>query len=133
MAHEQQVLDFWRRVWTEGDVEFAHEFFAPAYSENGLDRTPTTHAEGATAFRSYFPDFSVEVVRLLAAGDIVADRVRYRGTYAGDWPGIDAAGVQVDVGGVDVFRFENDLVVEHLHEADHEAIWEQLGVRLPPG
>lgn len=126
------VRQFWRRVWSEGDVEFAHEFFQPAYRENERECTPAGHAIDAREFRALFPDFAVAVTRLFSAGDLVVTRVRYRGTYAGGIPGIEPAGQRVDVGGVDAFRFEGDKVAEHLHEADHEAMWEQLGVKLPP-
>lgn len=126
------VRQFWRRVWSEGDVEFASEFFAPTYLENERERTPGGHATGAREFRALFPDFAVAVTRLFSAGDLVVTRVRYHGTYAGGIPGIASTGQRIDVGGVDAFRFEGDKVAEHLHEADHEAMWEQLGVRLPP-
>ncbi len=133
MTNEQQVRDFWRRVWSDGDVAYAHDFFADQYRENDRDRTSGGHASGATAFREYFPDFRVEIVGLIDLGDVVASRVVYRGTYAGGWPGVDTIGATIEVGGVDVFQFRDRLVFEHWHEADHELMWEQLGVALPPG
>ena len=65
--------------------------------------------------------------------DAVLTRVVYRARYSGDFPGVSAAGAPIELTGLGVFRFDDDRVVEHLHEADHEALWEQLGVRLPPG
>lgn len=133
MADEDRVRDFWRRVWTLGEVEFAHEFFSSPYVENDRQRTPDSHAQGAAAFRRHFPDFRVEVTRVLTGEDFVVSRVVYRGTYAGGWPGVTTVGTEVTVTGLDLFRFEEGMVVEHLHEADHELLWEQLGVSLPPG
>jgi predicted ester cyclase len=131
-SEESAVRRFWHRVWTEGEVDHAHDFFAAEYLQNESTVTPARHATDALAFRTLFPDLSVEVVRILGRGDVVVTRVRYRGTYAGGVPGIHPAGQRIDVRGVDVFRFEDGKVVEHLHEADHEALWEQLGVALPP-
>ncbi len=133
MRHERLVRDFWRRVWSENDVAFAHEFFAPSYRENDRDRTPDGHARGVLAFREYFPDFRAKVVGLMEFDDVVVVRVLFRGTYAGGWAGVETAGATIEVSGVDVFQFEDGLVVEHWHEADHELMWEQLGVALPPG
>ena len=133
MANEQRVRDFWRRVWSEGDVAYAHEFFAPQYRENDRERTPDGHARGALAFRAYFPDFRTEVIELMDFGDVVVSRVVFRGTYAGGWAGVDSVGTTTEVSGVDVFQFRDGLVFEHWHEADHELMWEQLGVALPPG
>ena len=133
MENEQRVRDFWLRVWSEGDVAFAHEFFAPNYRENDRERTPDGHARGAMAFRQYFPDFRTEVIGLMDFGDVVVSRVVFRGTYAGGWVGVESAGATTEVSGVDVFQFKDGLVFEHWHEADHELMWEQLGVILPPG
>ncbi len=133
MTNAQRVRDYWRRVWSEGDVAHARDFFAPHYRENDRDRTPDGHARGATAFRDYFPDFRAEVVGLMDFGAVVVSRVVFRGTYAGGWAGVGSAGATVEVSGIDVFQFKDDLVFEHWHEADHEMMWEQLGVNLPPG
>lgn len=133
MTNEQRVRDFWLRVWSEGDVAFAFEFFTAPYRENERERTPDGHAGGAIAFREYFPDFRTEVVGLMDFGDVVVSRVVFRGTYAGGWAGVDSAGATIEVSGVDVFQFRDGLVFEHWHEADHELMWEQLGVALPPG
>jgi len=65
--------------------------------------------------------------------NIVVTRVVYRARHVRDFPGVPAANASVELTGLDVFRFEDRLVVEHLHEADHEAMWEQIGVALPPG
>ena len=73
------------------------------------------------------------VDRIFACGDSVVTRVVYTATHAREFPGVPVTGAHVEVTGLDVFRFEDGRVVEHLHEADHEAMWEQLGVRLPPG
>lgn len=120
-------------MWSEGDVEFAHEFFATTYRENDRQRTPDGHARGAREFREHFADFRTEVIGMLDFGDAVLSRVRFRGTYAGGWAGVDSVGTAVEVSGVDAFHFKDELVVDHWHEADHALMWEQLGVSLPPG
>lgn len=81
--------------------------------------------------RSLFSDFNVEVLRIFSVADTVVSRVRYRGHHSGDFPGLTAVGAPIDLTGLDVFYFQDGRVVEHLHEADHEAMWEQLGVALP--
>jgi predicted ester cyclase len=105
----------------------------PTFLQNGVERTPETFATGAAWFRSRFEGFSATVDRIFACGDAAVTRIVYTATHAQDFPGVPATGARVEVTGLDVFRFEDGRVVEHLHEADHEAMWEQLGVRLPPG
>ena len=70
---------------------------------------------------------------LVANAVFLVTRVVYRARHVRDFPGVPAVGAPIEVTGLDIFRFEDGLVVEHLHEADHEAMWEQLGVALPPG
>ena len=133
VSNERRVREFWQRVWSVGQVQYAHEFFSDPYVENDRERTPEGHAKGAVAFREFFPDFTAEVVRLISTDNVVVSRVIYRGTYAGGWAGVSRVGTQVEVSGLDVFFFEAGVVVEHLHEADHEGLWEQLGVAFPSG
>lgn len=130
--NEARVREYWQRLWTEGEVSFAHDFYAPRFLANGVERTPTQFSQSAAAFRSHFEDLAVSVERVFLLDDGVVTRVRYRAHYSGGFSGLPVAGAGIDVTGLDVFRFENGLVIEHLHEADHESLWEQLGVRLPP-
>ena len=128
-----RVREYWQRVWVDGDVGFASEFYAPTYLHNTTEATPDQFANGAAGFCAYWEAFQVSIERILERDDIVVTHVRYRARHIKDWPGVPAVGASIDVTGLDVFRFEDGLVVEHLHEADHEAMWEQLGVPLPPG
>ena len=132
-VYEQRVRAYWHRLWTEGDFSFAHEFYAPSFLVNGVERTPAQFARSAEAFRGHFDDMVVSVERVFLLDDGVVSRVRYRAHYSGGFSGLQVVGAGIDVTGLDVFRFEHGLVIEHLHEADHEALWEQLGVKLPPG
>lgn len=130
---EIRVREYWRRVWSEDDVAFAHQFYAPRYAQNGRQRTPEEFVNGATFFLAHFEGFAATVDRVFECSDATVTRVVCRARHVRDFPGVPAVGAAIEVTGLDVFRFENGLVVEHLHEADHEAMWEQLGVRLPPG
>ncbi len=130
---EARVREYWRRVWSQQDLAFAHEFYAARYVQNDRDTTPEAFAKNAAAFLEHFEGFDVTVDRVFVCDDIVVTRVVYRARHVGDFPGVPAVGAPIEVTGLDVFRFEDGLVVEHLHEADHEAMWEQIGVPLPPG
>jgi len=127
------VQGYWRRVWSEGDVAYALEFYAPSYLANGRETSAEAFAKGAATFLTHFEDFTATVDRVFRCGDAIVTRVVYRGQHVGDFPGVPAVGAPIEVTGLDVFRFVDGRVVEHLHEADHEAMWEQIGVRLPPG
>ena len=130
---EARVREYWRRVWSEHDVAFAREFYASRYTQNDRERTPEEFVKGAATFLEHFDGFSATVDRIVECDDVVVTRVVCRARHVRDFPGVPAVGAPVEITGLDVFRFEDGVVVEHLHEADHEAMWEQVGVRLPPG
>lgn len=51
----------------------------------------------------------------------------YRGTHKGDFKSVPATGRPIEVSGIDIFRFRDDKVTEHWHEADHLEMFRQLG------
>jgi len=128
-----RVREYWRRVWSDRDLEFAREFYAPRFTQNDRETTPDAFVRGADAFLKHFDGFETTVDRAFECDGIVVTRVVYRARHVRDFPGVPAVGAALEITGLDVFRFEHRLVVEHLHEADHEAMWEQIGVALPPG
>lgn len=63
------------------------------------------------AFVAGFPDISVSIESVLAAGDYTAQLGRIRGTNSGDMPGIGRTGRKVDVTFVELMRWENGKCV----------------------
>jgi len=41
-------------------------------------------------------------------------------------------GTSIEVSGIDIFRFRDDKVIEHWHEADHLEMFRQLGADVTP-
>lgn len=121
---------YWREFWTEGRLDYARALYADPFLLNGRELTPDRFAAGAEVFRAHFEDFAATVDRVFAWEDVVVTRVVFSGKHVGDFQTVPATGKPIEVTGLDVFRFEDGLVVEHLHEADHERMWEQLGVEF---
>lgn len=129
---EARVRAYWDRVWSRGDVEHAIEFYAPTFRQNGEEVAAADFAEGARAWRARFVGFRAEVDRLFALDGVVVTRVIYRGRHTGDFQRVPATGEEIEVTGLDVFLFEDGRCVEHLHEADHHAMFVQLGAPPTP-
>jgi len=127
---EAQVRRYWQDFWTDGHLEFARDFYADPFFLNDQERTPAQFEAGAAAFRSHFSDFEVTVDRVFAWEDVVVTRAVFHAKHVGAFETVPATGKPIELTGLDVFRFQDGLVVEHLHEADHERMWEQLGVEL---
>lgn len=131
-TEEAAVRTYWRDVWTEGDVSGVGVFYAPTFLLNGEETTTEEFAEGVVAWRAHFPDFGVSVDQLVSCRDTVVTRVLYRGTHKGDFKSVPATGRSIEVSGIDIFRFRDDKVTEHWHEADHLEMFRQLGADVMP-
>ena len=130
MTPEERVRAYWSRVWSEGDTAYAEEFYAPSFRLNDADVSAAKWAAGAAAWQAKFGDFSATLLRVFAIDGGVVTRVRYRGRHVADLESLPAAGREFDVTGLDVFLFDGDRCVEHLHEADHFTMFEQLGATI---
>jgi predicted ester cyclase len=126
---EAAVRRYWREVWSLGQVEHLHEFYAPRFRENDEELTPAEFAGHVLRWREKFPDFTAEVDRVFGWPGGIATRVVYRGTHLGDFaaPDVPATGRRVEASGLDVFEFADGRVVQHWHEADHYVLFDQLG------
>ena len=127
MTPEERVREYWRRVWCEGETAYAETFYAPTFRLNEAELTAAQWAAGAAAWQAKFDGFSATVLRMFPIDDGVVTQVRYQGRHTGDLANLPAAGRTFDVTGLDVFRFDGDRCMEHLHEADHFTMFEQLG------
>jgi predicted ester cyclase len=84
-------------------------------------------------FRESFPDFEMEIVDLIAAGDKVAAHFRCSGTHRGEWQGIPATGRRFQ--GVDeiyIFRVKGGKLARFTAVEDNLARLRQLGFELRP-
>ena len=79
-------------------------------------------------FRTAFPDIRMTAEDVVEDGDTIAVRFTLRGTHQGELFGIPATGRTVEVGGFDLMRLENGLMVEHWGISDTMAMMQQLGV-----
>lgn len=59
-------------------------------------------------------------------------RVTYRGTHRATWAGIPATGRTFEVPGLDLWRVEEDRIVEHWHVTDHLELVFAIGGTVGP-
>ena len=62
----------------------------------------------------------------LAAGDTVVENWIFQGTHTGDFLGVPATGKQLHVRGIEIWRLENDKIVERWGVVDAAGVMEQL-------
>ena len=80
-----------------------------------------------SALLAAFPDSHFLVDDVIAEANKVAVRHRLQGTHQAEFQGIPATGKQVEVGGIVLFRIENEMIVEAWLNADLMGMLQQLG------
>ncbi|MFG3167868.1 ester cyclase [Streptomyces sp. NPDC048200] len=133
------LLDVWLRLWN-GDLALAPEavtsdFRLHAALLDGGDGSAVRGAEGLAAWigqtRAAFPDLRFAIdVEPLVDGAFTSVRWTAGGTYAGGFPGAEAApGTAVAFTGTDTLRTRDGRYAEYWVNSDLLHLLAQLGVR----
>ena len=120
-------------LFGRGNLELADEIYAPDYvghdPSNPEDVRGLQAAKRAAAdYRRAFPDLRVSVEDLIAEGDRVAARLRFRGTHLGEMDGIAPTGKRVECTGIVISRVEGGRIAEDWANFDDLIMMRQLGV-----
>jgi steroid delta-isomerase-like uncharacterized protein len=131
------VLRQEEEIFTRGNLDAAEEIYAPGYvghdPSNPEDvRGPEGAKQAAADYRRAFPDLRVTVEDLIAEGDKVVARLRFRGTHLGELEGIAPTGRRVDSTGIVVSRMEGGKIAEDWANFDDLGLMRQLGAIPPP-
>ena len=132
------VRRFYEEAWGRGDLDVVDGLFAPDYVRHDLrpgvaEPGPAGQRQIAAAFRAAFPDLRFTVDLMLEDGDFVVGRWTATGTHSGWWGTINATGRHATFSGVNIFRFEDDQVVELWNHRDDLGLLQQLGVPVFAG
>jgi steroid delta-isomerase-like uncharacterized protein len=125
-------------LFTQGNLDAGDEVYAPDYV--GHDPSISEDVRGlqaakraAAEYRQAFPDLRVSVEDLIAEGDRVAARLRFRGTHLGELDGIAPTGRRVDCTGIVLSRIEGGKIAEDWANFDDLGMMRQLGLIPEPG
>ena len=120
-----------------GDPNTADQFIASNWVNHDPSMPPLQGYEGFKQlnmlFRSAFPGFHMEIEDILAEGDKVAGRIRFRATNTGSFQGMPPTGKAVDVTGTCIFRVVDGRVTDNWVNFDMLNLLQQLGVISAPG
>jgi steroid delta-isomerase-like uncharacterized protein len=125
-------------LFSGGNLDAADEIYAADYvghdPSNPEDVRGLEAAKQAAAdYRQAFPDLRVTVEDLIAEGDRVAARLRFRGTHLGELNDIAPTGRRVDCTGIVISRIEEGKIAEDWANFDDLGMMQQLRVITEPG
>jgi predicted SnoaL-like aldol condensation-catalyzing enzyme len=90
-------------------------------------RGPAQLLATATWLRNGFGDMHYDIEDVVAEGDRVAVRLRFRGHHTGEFLGIAPTGRAVDVQHVHMIRIHDDKIAEHWACRDDVGLFTQIG------
>lgn len=136
--NEERAEAFIEEVYNERRLDRIPEYVA----EEFVDRTPgaPAHARGPGFVRQQagstfaaLPDIQFEILHLLSEGDLVTIHWLARGTASSRLGGAGAAGREVELQGISLFRYDDQgKVAESWDLVDRLGMMQQLGFELSP-
>ena len=127
---ESLVRRFYDRLWNAWDDLAVGETLAPDFVFRGSLGQQTTGRDGWRAYRDQVrrgaPDFSNEIVDLVAFADRAAARLLYAGTHRGLLLGIEATGRSFTYSGAAFFTVADGLLREAWVLGDLDGLRRQL-------
>ncbi|GAA4404856.1 hypothetical protein GCM10023168_17980 [Fodinibacter luteus] len=120
-----------------GDIDGFGRLVAPGFVEHDAEpgMAPTKHGvlELFRGYRSAFPDLRMDAHEVIVSGDTTVARVTASGTHDGEFMGMPPSGRRIEVGLIDIMRFDDDgLISDHWGVMDALSMMQQLGV-VPEG
>jgi predicted ester cyclase len=130
-ANKAVVQRYWQELWNakQGQIIDAIAVDPVKFHFPGgqAHQPPSLHKWFETALVA-FPDVHFTIHIVIAEGDMVAAHWSYVATNTGPFLGRPATGRRVTDEGTDIFRIENDKIVEMWVNQDSLGLLQQLGV-----
>ena len=117
-------------VWNQARYDLIEDIYTEDYACHFIDGLESAGREALLAFvsghRASFPDWTEQVVDLVAEGDRVVSRYISTGTHLGEFQGVPATGKKVSIPEVSVYRLENGRIAEQWGFPDGVSLMKQL-------
>ena len=108
-----------------GSDIFASDFTAYMPGQAPMDRATFEHF--VSAVTDGMPGYTYEIHDQIAQGDLVANRLTWRGVHSGTLAGVPATGRAVELRGINMFRVRDGRVVEQWAQLDMLGLLQQIG------
>lgn len=131
-TNEHVVRRIFDEVVNEGRRDSAIELISEEYLEHKHGETLDGFGyegwlESVARIQTGFPDFKMDIERLLCRGDSVSVFWTCCGTHTGEFGGIAPTHRRVTWEGLEILRLENGLLVEGWVVVDRLGLSQQLG------
>jgi len=116
--------------YNHGMADDSTEIFSPDFvsympGQPAMDRVAFENL--LAGFDAGFPGYTFEIQDQIAQGDIVFNRVTWRGVHSGEFGGVPATGRPIELRGINLFKLKDGRIVEQHAELDFFGLLQQIG------
>lgn len=122
----EQVIE---EVFNQHNLDAADRYYPSNYIQHNPEVPP-----GREGFKQFFgmifeafPDWTATIEHLVVEGDMLMTFISWTGTHQGQFMGTPATGQRVTIRTADLFRIENQLLVEHWDVVENMSMMAQIG------
>jgi predicted ester cyclase len=117
-------------IFNQGRLETADELIHPDYVNHtaspGQGRGPEGVKHVARIYRGAFSGLRLDVLHLIAEGDLVSVHVHEQGAHTGDFQGLAPTGRRVAWTWMGIYRVHEGRLIERWGRIDTQELYEQL-------
>jgi steroid delta-isomerase-like uncharacterized protein len=118
IGYNHGASDDGAQIFSPGFV--AHMPGQPPMNRPAFERFVSAVSDG-------MPGYTFEVHDQIAQGDLVVNRVTWRGVHSRDMAGVPGTGRSVELKGINMFRVSDGRVIEQWAELDMLGLLQQIG------
>lgn len=125
------------QFWNGGDESLLQAAIAPNFIDHtlpaGRPQGPQGPAFASKNFRAAVPDLSVEVRKMVVAGDYVTVHMEFRGHFTGNFGQTKGNGQAIDFIATDLLKITDGRITDNWHIEDNLTLLSKMGIaRVEP-
>jgi predicted ester cyclase len=125
------------QFWNGGDESLLQAAIAPNFIDHtlpaGRPQGPQGPAFASKNFRAAVPDLSVEVRKMVVAGDYVTVQLDFRGHFTGNFGQTKGNGQAIDFIATDLLKITDGRITDNWHIEDNLTLLSKMGIaRIEP-
>jgi predicted ester cyclase len=125
----RRAIGYNHGVADESGEIFAPDFVAHMPGQPPMDRA--TFERYVAGVSAGIPGYTYEINDQIAQGDLVVNRLTWRGVHSADLAGVAPTGRSVELRGINMFRVKDGRVIEQWAQLDMLGLLQQIGAVSP--
>lgn len=126
----RQVVRKYHEIWSSGQISLIDTIISPDFVCHFIGGLEWEGIEGAknsiSNHKKSFPDWTEEIVDIIAEGDKIVTRYKSTGTHQGIFNGVDSTGNRVTIYETSIYRVANGKIIEQWGFPDELSLRNQL-------